>query len=83
MLFLDESIAGLNPPAQAEMVGLIRELADSGLGIVMVEHIMHVIMGLSNHIICMAFGELLAEGDPVTVANHPDVIRAYLGEDDD
>ncbi|WP_161880914.1 ABC transporter ATP-binding protein [Deinococcus alpinitundrae] len=83
VLFLDESIAGLNPPAQAEMVGLIRELADSGLGIVMVEHIMHVIMGLSNHIICMAFGELLAEGDPLTVANHPDVIRAYLGEDDD
>ena len=83
LLFLDESIAGLNPPAQAEMVGLIRELADSGLGIVMVEHIMHVIMGLSHHIICMAFGELLAEGDPETVAHHPDVIRAYLGEDDD
>lgn len=83
MLFLDESIAGLNPPAQAEMVGLIRELAASGLGIVMVEHIMHVIMGLSNHVICMAFGELLAEGDPETVAHHPDVIRAYLGEDDD
>ncbi len=83
VLFLDEAIAGLNPPAQAEMVALIRELAASGLGIVMVEHIMHVIMGLSNHIICMAFGELLAEGDPLTVANHPDVIRAYLGEDDD
>ena len=83
VLFLDEAIAGLNPPAQAEMVALIRELAGSGLGIVMVEHIMHVIMGLSDHVICMAFGELLAEGDPDTVAHHPDVIRAYLGEDDD
>ena len=42
-----------------------------------------VIMTLSNHVVCMAFGELLAEGDPKFVANHPDVIRAYLGEDDD
>ena len=49
----------------------------------MVEHIMQVIMTLSNHVVCMAFGELLAEGDPTFVANHPGVIRAYLGEDDD
>jgi branched-chain amino acid transport system ATP-binding protein len=83
LLFFDEVIAGLNPPAQAEMIVLVQELADSGLAIVMVEHIMQVIMTLSNHVVCMAFGELLAEGDPRAVANHPDVIRAYLGEDDD
>ncbi|WP_081909108.1 ABC transporter ATP-binding protein [Deinococcus sp. YIM 77859] len=83
LLFLDESIAGLNPPAQQEMVALIRTLAGSGLGIVMVEHIMHVIMTLSDHVICMAFGELLAEGEPQTVATHPDVIRAYLGDEND
>ncbi|MEW6421366.1 MAG: ABC transporter ATP-binding protein [Deinococcota bacterium] len=83
MLFLDESIAGLNPPAQQEMVALIRSLAASGLGIVMVEHIMHVIMTLSDHVICMAFGELLAEGHPQAVATHPDVIRAYLGDEND
>ncbi|WP_291427899.1 ABC transporter ATP-binding protein [Deinococcus sp.] len=83
VLFLDESIAGLNPPGQQEMVALIRTLAQSGLGIVMVEHIMHVIMSLSDHVICMAFGELLAEGDPHDVAAHPDVIRAYLGDDHD
>lgn len=83
LLFLDESIAGLNPPAQQEMVALIRQLAQSGLGIVMVEHIMHVIMSLSDHVICMAFGELLAEGQPQAVAAHPDVIRAYLGDDND
>ena len=76
-------IAGLNPPAQAEMIGLIQQLANGGLAIIMVEHIMQVIMTLSNHVVCMAFGELLAEGDPKFVANHPDVIRAYLGEDDD
>ncbi len=83
VLFLDESIAGLNPPGQQEMVALIRTLAQSGLAIVMVEHIMHVIMSLSDHVICMAFGELLAEGDPHAVAAHPDVIRAYLGDDND
>ena len=83
LLFLDESIAGLNPPGQQEMVALIRTLAQSGLAIVMVEHIMHVIMSLSDHVICMAFGELLAEGDPHAVAAHPDVIRAYLGDDSD
>ena len=83
LLFLDEVIAGLNPPAQAEMIGLIQQLADGGLAIIMVEHIMQVIMTLSDHVVCMAFGELLAEGDPKFVANHPDVIRAYLGEDDD
>ncbi|MDV6375336.1 ABC transporter ATP-binding protein [Deinococcus arenicola] len=83
VLFLDESIAGLNPPGQQEMVALIRTLAQSGLAIVMVEHIMHVIMSLSDHVICMAFGELLAEGDPHAVAAHPDVIRAYLGDDCD
>ena len=83
VLFLDESIAGLNPPAQQEMVALVRQLAQSGIGIVMVEHIMHVIMSLSDHVICMAFGELLAEGEPKHVASHPDVIRAYLGDDND
>ena len=83
VLFLDESIAGLNPPAQQEMVAMIRGLAQSGIGIVMVEHIMHVIMSLSDHVICMAFGELLAEGKPQDVAAHPDVIRAYPGADND
>ena len=83
VLFLDEVIAGLNPPAQAEMIQIIRGLAAEGMGIVMVEHIMKVIMSLSNHVICLAFGKKLAEGTPQTVARNPDVITAYLGSDHD
>jgi branched-chain amino acid transport system ATP-binding protein len=79
VLFLDEVIAGLNPPAQAEMIAFVRGLADAGIGIVMVEHIMKVIMTLSDRVICMAFGEKIAEGTPQQVSNDPAVLDAYLG----
>jgi branched-chain amino acid transport system ATP-binding protein len=83
ILFLDEVIAGLNPPAQAEMIVFVRGLADAGIGIVMVEHIMKVIMTLSDRVICMAFGEKIAEGTPQQVSNDPAVLDAYLGGIDD
>jgi branched-chain amino acid transport system ATP-binding protein len=83
VLFLDEVIAGLNPPAQAEMIVFVKELANKGIGIVMVEHIMKVIMTLSDHVICMAFGEKIAEGTPTQVANNQTVIDAYLGGGED
>ena len=79
VLFLDEVIAGLNPPAQAEMIAFVRSLADAGIGIVMVEHIMRVIMTLSDRVICMAFGEKIAEGTPQEVSNDSAVLDAYLG----
>jgi branched-chain amino acid transport system ATP-binding protein len=85
VLFLDEVIAGLNPPAQSEMIAFVKKLAETGIGIVMVEHIMRVIMTLSDRVICMAFGEKIAEGTPAEISNNPVVIDAYLGggEDDD
>ncbi len=83
VLFLDEVIAGLNPPAQAEMIELVRGLARSGVAIVMVEHIMRVIMTLCDRVICMAFGEELACGTPLEVASNEAVIDAYLGSDHD
>ncbi len=85
VLFLDEVIAGLNPPAQSEMIGFVKKLSETGIGIVMVEHIMRVIMTLSDRVICMAFGEKIAEGTPTEISNNPVVIDAYLGggEDDD
>ncbi len=83
VLFLDEVIAGLNPPAQAEMIEFIRQLSKTGIGIVMVEHIMKVIMTLSDHVICMAFGEKIAEGTPIEITSNQAVIDAYLGGTDD
>ncbi len=83
VLFLDEVIAGLNPPAQAEMIEFIRQLSKTGIGIVMVEHIMKVIMTLSDHVICMAFGEKIAEGTPTEITSNQAVIDAYLGGTDD
>jgi branched-chain amino acid transport system ATP-binding protein len=83
VLFLDEVIAGLNPPAQSEMIGFVKNLASTGIGIVMVEHIMRVIMTLSDHVICMAFGEKIAEGTPTQISSNPVVIDAYLGGGED
>ncbi|HWG84893.1 MAG TPA: ABC transporter ATP-binding protein [Deinococcales bacterium] len=83
VLFLDEVIAGLNPPAQAEMIEFVRSLAQGGAAIIMVEHIMRVIMSLSDHIICLAFGQVIATGKPAEVASNPAVIDAYLGGGED
>lgn len=81
VLFLDEVMAGLNPPALKEMIGFVRRLADQNLTIVMVEHIMEAIIELSDHVIVMANGSVITEGLPREVIEDPRVITAYLGED--
>ena len=81
LLLLDETAAGLNPGELDEAIDLIKKIRDTGISILVVEHIMKVIMTISDRIHAINFGQTIAEGTPQEVANNPAVIKAYLGEE--
>ncbi len=81
LLLLDETMAGLTPQEQYEGAELIRKVRDSGITIIIVEHIMHVIMNLCDRILCINYGTEIAKGTPNEVANNQGVIEAYLGKE--
>ena len=81
LLLLDETMAGLTPQEQAEGVQLIRKIRDSGITIIIVEHIMQVIMKICDRILCINYGKEIASGTPSEVANNQAVIEAYLGKE--
>ncbi len=80
LLLLDELMTGLNPREINDAIALLRQIRTDGVSILLIEHVMHVIMGLSDRIYVLDHGERIAMGAPEEVARDPRVIETYLGE---
>jgi branched-chain amino acid transport system ATP-binding protein len=84
LLCLDEPAAGLNPRETAELGNLLRGVRDEfGIGVLLIEHDMGVVMGISDHIVVLDYGRKIADGEPDAIKRDANVIKAYLGESEE
>ena len=81
LLLLDEPAAGLNSTEKMELRDLLKRIAAKGLTILIIDHDMTLVSEVAEHITVLNFGRRIADGDAVSVLNHPDVVTAYLGSD--
>ena len=79
LLLLDEVLAGLNPQEIQDMLPVVRGLVDTGVTVLMIEHVMQAVMSLAEHVWVLAQGQLIAQGSPSEVTRDTQVIEAYLG----
>ena len=79
MLLLDEPVSGMNATETHIFIELVRSIRDRGISILLVEHDMPMVMSVSDRIVVLNYGRIIAEGSPDTIRNHPAVIEAYLG----
>jgi branched-chain amino acid transport system ATP-binding protein len=79
LLLLDEVLAGLNPQEIAEMIPVVRGIAQGGVTVLMIEHLMQAVMNLAEHVWVLAQGQLIAQGTPSVVTADEKVVEAYLG----
>ena len=83
LLCLDEPAAGFNPAEKRNLMDLIRRIRDQGYTVLLIEHDMRLVMGVTDRIVVLEFGRKIAEGAPEDIRNDPAVIAAYLGVDED
>ncbi len=83
LLCLDEPAAGFNPSEKAALMDLIRKIRDDGYTVLLIEHDMRLVMGVTDRIVVLEFGRTIADGTPAEIRENPAVIAAYLGVPDD